>query len=405
MSRVTIRTGSAAAGAQRGSGYNSKVVAALWNPEIIDVAPDRAGFDDALERAPNRPAVFLVWPREGTPYLGRTALLRRRLLRLLRERKGPSRLLNLRAVAARIEYRLTASWIESYLLFRELAHLHFPESYLKLMKLRMPPYVKIILSNDYPRSQVTARIGGGRALYYGPFRNRAAAEQFESQFLDLFQMRRCAEDLVPSPAHPGCIYGEMNLCLRPCQQAVGREEYAAEVDRVVAFLATDGRSLLETVTHLRDRLSEELNFEEAARQHRQGEKIREVLKLRDEMARDISHLHGVAVTASVAEGCVELWFLLAGCWQVPVRFSLEPVGGNTVSLDRRLREEAASIRPMALSANERQEHLALFARWRSSSWSDGEWIPFDELENLPYRRLVKAISRVAAGNPAGPGSI
>jgi hypothetical protein len=69
-----------------------------------------------------------------------------------------------------------------------------------------------------------------------------------------------------------------------------------------------------------------------------------------------------------------------------------------------LREEAASVRPVALSAGERQEHLALFARWRSSSWSDGEWIPFDDLENLPYRRLVKAISRVVAGGPAAPDS-
>jgi ABC-type lipoprotein release transport system permease subunit len=52
--------------------------------------------------------------------------------------------------------------------------------------------------------------------------------QFQSQFLDLFQMRRCEENLAPSPSHPGCVYGEMNMCLRPCQQAVTPEEYASE---------------------------------------------------------------------------------------------------------------------------------------------------------------------------------
>ena len=54
----------------------------------------------------------------------------------------------------------------------------------------------------------------------GRFEPRGAAELFENQFLDLFQIRRCQENLEPSPQHPGCIYGEMNRCLRPCQQVV-----------------------------------------------------------------------------------------------------------------------------------------------------------------------------------------
>ena len=44
---------------------------------------------------------------------------------------------------------------------------------------------------------------------------------------------------------------------------------------------------------------------------------------------------------------------------------------------------------------ERQEYLAILARWYYSSWRDGEWFAFDSLENLPYRKLVHAISRVA----------
>jgi excinuclease ABC subunit C len=60
-------------------------------------------------------------------------------------------------------------------------------------------------------------------------------------------MRRCQEDLQPSPDHPGCIYGEMNLCLRPCQQVVGAAEYGHEVDRVLEFLRSVGQSLLAAI--------------------------------------------------------------------------------------------------------------------------------------------------------------
>ncbi|MBI3666671.1 MAG: hypothetical protein HY236_10690 [Acidobacteria bacterium] len=33
-----------------------------------------------FEAIPNVPGVFLIWPREGAPYFGRTSLLRQRLI-------------------------------------------------------------------------------------------------------------------------------------------------------------------------------------------------------------------------------------------------------------------------------------------------------------------------------------
>jgi excinuclease UvrABC nuclease subunit len=368
----------------------------LPSPEAIEVTSDFRELDASLQTTPDRPAVFLIWPRLGAPYLARTSLLRRRLQRLLQERPQPSRWLNLRPVAARIEYWLVGSRLESNLLFYQLAKRHFPDTYLKLLKLRLPPYLKVVLSNPLPRTQITTRLGGTRAFYYGPFRTRAAAEQFESQALDLFQVRRCQEELAPSPAHPGCIYGEMNMCLRPCQQAVSGPEYQSEVSRLIEFLSTRGRSLLETIASARDRLSEEMNFEEAARQHKRLEKVQQVLRLRDDLAEDVTRLCGVAVTASGTPAAVELWFFCLGAWQPPLRVSFEVVEGKTVSLDQRLREAVASLHPQQPSRIERQEHLALLARWYYSSWRDGEWLAFEKPEALPYRKLVNAIHRVGA---------
>jgi excinuclease ABC subunit C len=362
---------------------------------VIEAAGGLAELDAAIEALPNSPAVFTLWPREGEAYLSKTGLLRRRLLRLLREREKPSRLLNLRHTVARIEYRLTGSPFESSIVMYEQARRLFPERYLDLLKLRMPPYVKVVLGNEYPRSHVASHLTRGAALYFGPFRSRVSAERFESQLLDLFQMRRCQEDLAPSPEHPGCIYGEMAMCLRPCQQVVGPAEYAGEVGRVIEFLRSDGHSLLDSIESSRDRLSEEMRFEEAARQHRRFEKIQEVLKLRDDLARDVDRLHGVAITRSLDPQAVELWFVRDGNWQEPHRFSFEVQEGKTVSLDRKLRETIAELAPRKLTLREREEYLALLARWYYSTWRDGEWLPFDSYDEIPYRKFVNAISRVA----------
>jgi excinuclease UvrABC nuclease subunit len=369
----------------------------------IEVTADLSQLDAALEALPNTPAVFVLWPKEGAPYLSKTGLLRRRLLRLLKHREQPSRLLNLRHTVARIEYRLTGSALESAVAQYEEARRIFPDTYAEELRLRMPPYVKILLANEFPRSQVTTHLARSGGVYFGPFRSRASAERFEAQFLDLFQMRRCQEDLVPAPDHPGCIYGEMAMCLRPCQQVVGPAEYAAEVDRVVDFLRTGGHSLVDAITHSRDRLSEDMMFEEAARQHKRLEKVMEVLKLRDEMACEVDRLHGVAITRSAAEQSVELWFVREGNWQEPQRFSFEVHEGKPLSLDKKLREAFAAVVPRKLTVLERQEYLALLSRWYYSSWRDGEWLPAEDWDDPPYRKLVNAISRVATRQGFAPG--
>ncbi len=368
----------------------------------VETRGDLAALDALLAALPNLPAVFALWPAEGEPYLSKTGMLRRRLLRLLAERERPSRMLNLRQTVRRIEYQITGSAFESSVVLYRQARRLFPDRYLKLLKLRMPPYVKIVLQNEYPRSVIATHLSRAPGLYFGPFRSHASAERFESQFLDLFQMRRCQEDLAPSPEHPGCIYGEMNLCLRPCQQVVGPAEYQHEVDRVLEFLRSDGQSLVGAIANSRDRLSEQMQFEEAARQHKRLEKVQDVLKLRDELARDIDRLHGVAILPSAAPAAVELWFV-AG-WPTATRdaFGVRSRGRQAGVARPETARPAGDAEPRQWSMRERQESLALIARWYYSTWRDGEWLPFEDFSAIPYRKLVNAISRVAHGVAAEP---
>ena len=281
-----------------------------------------------IDAIPDNPAVFLLWASEGKPYLARTTLLRRRLRRLISERDRVSRVLNLRGVAERVEYWLTGSQIESALIHLELAQRYFPDDWPRITRLRPPAFVRLTLDNPFPRTMVTTRMGKG--LSYGPFTSRAAAEHFENGVLDLFQLRRCEENLAPSPEHPGCIYGEMARCLRPCQQAVSVDEYRGEASRVEQFLRTDGASLVETAESARDRASVEMQFEEAERLHQRVERNHEVQSLAGELAHGVDRLNGVAVTSSLDRDAVELWFMLGGRWRraMPGHYRRRRARGN-----------------------------------------------------------------------------
>jgi len=350
-----------------------------------------SGLDDAILGVPASPGVFAVWPREGEPYVARSGDLRRRLQRLLKKRDKPGRLLNLRDVAERVEYWPVSSRLQSWMVLYECARRYLPATYTDLLKLRFPPYVRVLTANTFPRTQVSTRIHGP-GFTYGPFRSRALADQFEHDLLDLFQIRRCQEDLAPSPDHPGCIYGEMSMCVRPCQAVVSVEEYASEARRVTEFLRSEGKSALHSAQDARDRLSAEMEFEAAARQHERVERIEALVRLKEELAREVGQLCGVSVQAGPRPGTASLWFLVGAVWRKPLLFAGDSM--ETIPLDRRLRELVQKLELAEVSPREREEHAAILARWYWSSWRDGIWIRCESLEKLSYRRLSTAVSKV-----------
>jgi hypothetical protein len=136
-----------------------------------------------------------------------------------------------------------------------------------------------------------------------------------------------------------------------------------------------------------------MQFEEAERLHQRLTRIHEVQASGGELARSIAELNGVAVLGSSEEGALELWFLRGGCWQEPHRLSISDSAGD--SMDRRLRDIVAAIyEPTPTPVAPNLEHLSILMRWQGSSWRDGEWLGFDSLDRIPYRKLVNAIGRV-----------
>ena len=190
-------------------------------------------------------------------------------------------------------------------------------------------------------------------------------EKFTSEFFDLFLVRRCVEEIRPDPAHPGCIYGDMSMCLRPCQAAGTADEYRTEVDRLSAFLSSHGASLLKATEAERDRASEELDFEAAARLHKRAEKIQHAVKQSPDLARDLERLHGVVIQLATGRPgkAVELFPVWRGFLLPQINFSLEVVEGKPVSMDARLREALAGIQFRGGKSRMRAEHIALLARW------------------------------------------
>jgi len=373
--------------------------------------------DSFLGSIPPQPAVFTLQLRAtqgdvGAPYLGRTQDLRRRIARLLRRSGAPSNLLNLRELTTRIDYQVVGSQLEALWWLYLLSRFYYPRHYRQRLRLKAPVLLKVNLRNRFPRCYPTRRIADDGALYYGPFPSRPAAEGFASDFLDLFKIRRCVEDLSPDPAHPGCIYSQMRMCLAPCFKGCTDEEYQEEVSRVVAFLDADGQSLIRSIESERTRASEALEFEEAARLHRRLEKVQEVLRQKPGIVRNLDELNAILIERGAAEKSVVFFRVCAGRLRGPVTLSLDENVASPVPLDQQLHElldplaqpeRAPHAAPLHLAqaASAEQdsptwEHLSLLARWYYSSFRTGELLMLGPTQEIPHARLIRLCRKLVA---------
>ncbi len=372
---------------------------------VLEFSPARDA--EIFAAAPAGPAVFLLRGPEGEPYVSKTTNLRRRLLRLLGAPTERSKRLNLRERVSTIEYTPTGSDFESGFLLYQVLRQTFPEAYRDRLRLRFAPLMKLHLENRYPRASVTTRLGklGGKALYYGPFPTRVAAEKFANDALDFFKMRRCIEDLNPDPKFPGCIYSEMKMCLAPCFKGCTDEEYAAEVARVQAFFDSGGQSLVRELSAEREQASARLEFEAAAAIHARLEKLQPVLSQLPEIVHRLDQLRGLMVQPSAEPESVALFRIEGAHLGDPVNFAIQAKqeAGKIHSMEGRMQEALAAAPALEpISAIETMEHLALLKRWFYRTSKVGEAFFADENGELPWRRMVRGVSRVFRGEkPAG----
>jgi excinuclease UvrABC nuclease subunit len=279
-----------------------------------------------------------------------------------------------------------------------LNRLHYPRHWRQRLRLKAPVLLKVSLRNRFPRCYPTRRMANDGALYYGPFPSRPAAERFSSDFLDLFKMRRCVEDLAPDPAHPGCIYSQMKMCLAPCFQGCTDEEYQQEVSRVVAFLDADGQSLIRSIEAERASAAEALEFEEAARLHRRIEKVQEVLRQKPGLVRNLADLNAVLVERGAAEKSVVFFRVTGGTLRGPATLSLDENVASPMPLDQQLHE---LLDPLGESASPEDvtpawEHLSLLARWYYSSFRTGELLMLPPSQEIPHTRLIRLCRKTIA---------
>jgi len=222
---------------------------------------------EKIRTLPTQPGVYLYKNPEGEViYVGKAKNLRSRVRSyLLEASQANAKTGSLMREAVDIEYILVANEHEALALENNLIKQRKPRFNILLRDDKTYPYVKLTLSDRYPKVFVTRRLRKDGSAYYGPYFPGNLAYRIVELIHRSFLIPSCKVDL--SRYHPrACLQYYIHRCLGPCvEDFTTPEAYARAVRDAQLFL--EGRSAeLERSLALRmNAAAEAQQFEAAAR--------------------------------------------------------------------------------------------------------------------------------------------
>jgi excinuclease ABC subunit C len=221
-----------------------------------------------LKELPQRPGVYMHKNAEGeVVYVGKARNLRSRVQSYLVGRGArDTKTMSLIHEIDAIEFVTTNNELEAILLENSLIKTHQPRYNILLRDDKTYPYLKVTMSEDFPRVVFTRRVDRKKGdLFYGPF-FAGTARRLLKLVADQFKLRSCDLEIVDgkSALPRPCLYYDMHQCLGPCVVGLtSRELYREMSDDVVLFLSGKSKELQERLTRRMYRAAEEESYEVA----------------------------------------------------------------------------------------------------------------------------------------------
>ncbi|HEU4889317.1 MAG TPA: excinuclease ABC subunit UvrC [Thermoanaerobaculia bacterium] len=201
-----------------------------------------------LKEIPERPGVYLHKNATGEViYVGKARNLRNRVTSYVVGRGArDAKTMTLVHEIDAIDFVTTNNELEAILLENNLIKAHQPRYNILLRDDKSYPYLKVTMSEDYPRVVFTRRMDRKKGdLFFGPF-FAGTARRILKLVADQFKLRSCDLDItigknaLPRP----CLYYDMHQCLGPCVVGLTTPDaYGEMVDDVVLFLGGKSREL------------------------------------------------------------------------------------------------------------------------------------------------------------------
>jgi len=338
----------------------------------------------ALAHLPEEPGVYRMLDGEGRLlYIGKAKNLRRRVTSYFTNSSSHSdKVLDLVRTVCEVTHEQTGSELEAALREAELIRTLKPP-YNRLSKhLPRVAFLKLTVSNSYPRLALTAKPGSDRALYVGPFRSREFAVKARRLLARHFGLRTCLGNLSPDPTFSPCLSGQIGACTAPCAARVSREDYGAQVAAFLGFLNGEDTTVRDGLVEKRDRLAAELRFEGAARTQQDLQLLEQILHVHSRLHWIVTRAHAFLLLPGREPGAAQAYLVLNGRLIAGglVRTREDFTSFATLTRERFMLDRDTPLRPEEIDSS------VILAAWlRDPDRSQGAVFPIDSPSALDDR--------------------
>jgi excinuclease ABC subunit C len=272
-------------------------------------------FEHRLRVTPEKPGVYLMKDaQDNVLYVGKASVLRNRLRSYFGSPNGQApKIRRMVGQIADFEFIVTDTEAEALILENTLIKRYKPPYNARLKDDKTYPFLKIDLTEDFPRVYITRQVAQDGARYFGPFASAGSVRQTMDLVKKLFPYRSCTKVITGKDPRP-CLEYYIHRCVAPCSGYASREEYGDVIQQVIKFMEGNTEEVTQELRQQMGQAAETLQFERAAAlrdQLRSIERVAEERQIKVE-SNPGGDLDIIAMAQGASETWVEVFFIRRG---------------------------------------------------------------------------------------------
>ncbi|MFN8556577.1 MAG: excinuclease ABC subunit UvrC [Dehalococcoidia bacterium] len=267
-------------------------------------------FADQLKALPNKPGVYLMRNAGGDViYVGKAANLKNRVRSYF---GAPA---SLEPKTRRLvhditdfEFIVTSSEQEAHILESTLVKQYQPHFNIRLKDDKHYPYLKVDLTDPWPRVYITRRVEDDGARYFGPYASSGSVRTTLDLVKKLFPWRSCTKTITGNDSRP-CLDYYIKRCIAPCTSYCTKEEYDEVIKQVLLFLEGRTDEVIDDLTAKMNDAAERFDYERAAMHRDQIDAVRRITERQQMATTKPVDMDVFGIARADDEACVQVFFV------------------------------------------------------------------------------------------------
>lgn len=282
-----------------------------------------------LANLPDSPGCYLMKSKGQIIYVGKAKNLRSRVSQYFHAyRAHTPKVLAMVDKIDDFDIMLVSTELEAFTLECNLIKLHMPHYNILLKDDKAYPYIRVNLSDDFPRIELARRQERDGARYFGPYRGATVVREVMDVLHMIYPLRTCAHAINPDKPRRPCVHHQIGQCLAPCAGKVTKEEYRAELDKALDFLNGKYKPVLDALKARMADCAKDMNYEGAAVYRDRIRAVESLIEKQTAISTTASDRDVIATLHHDADALVCIMFIRSGRLIGSEKFTLEGAGDD-----------------------------------------------------------------------------